>query len=226
MGVAPDAKGLHAAAQVADAHGTGKGVAVHLAESLHLHGAGKRNDGVGQQVQRLGQKAHRKQQQHLAQHHQLPPVQPLHRLKVLPHFFRSQHPQRKGAQRHQIVQYLIPPAIHDIGAQQHDIAGLGIGKHLAPEQIGVGILQAAGQRKEHRRKKGLGHLPVMLCFHTCTLFSGSIIIHFAAVSDIIFTYRLCFSPQKAQKARVPFPISPQSVRIGRENLVHRKEFLV
>ena len=140
MGVAPDAKGLHAAAQVTDTHGTGKGVAVHLAESLHLHGAGKRNDGVGQQVLRLRQKAHREQQQHLAQHHQLPPVQPLQCLKVLPQFFRSQHPQRKGTQRHQIVQHLVPLAIHDIGAQQHDIAGLGIGKHLAPEQIGVGIL--------------------------------------------------------------------------------------
>lgn len=124
------------------------------------------------------------------------------------------------------MQHLIPPAIHDIGAQQHDIAGLGIGKHLAPEQIGVGILQAAGQRKEHRRKKGLGHLPVMLCFHTCTLFSGSIIIHFAAVSDIIFTYRLCFPLQKAQKARVSFPISPQSVRIGKENIAYRKELLL
>jgi hypothetical protein len=124
------------------------------------------------------------------------------------------------------VQHLIPPAIHDIGAQQHDIAGLCIGKHLAPEQIGVGILQAAGQRKEHRRKKGLGHLPVMLCFHTCTLFSGSIIIHFAAVSDIIFTYRLCFPLQKAQKARVSFPISPQSVRIGKENIAYRKELLL
>ena len=226
MGLAPDAKGLHAAAQVADAHGTGKGVAVHLAESLHLHGAGKRNDGVCQQVLRLRQKAHRKQQQHLAQHHQLPPVQPLHCLKVLPHFFCDQHPQRKSAQGHQIVQHLIPPAIHDVGAQQHDIAGLGIGKHLAPEQIGIGVLQAAGQRKEHCRKKGLGHLPVMLCFHTFTLFSGSIIIHFTAVSDITFTYRPCLPPQKAQKARVPFPIPAQSVRIGKENLVHRKEFLV
>ena len=226
MGLAPDAESLHAAAQVADAHGTGKGVAVHLAEGLHLHGAGEGNNGVGQQILRLRQKAHRKQQQHLAQHHQLPPVQPLHCLKALPHFFRSQHPQRKGAQRHQIVQHLVPLTIHDIGAQQHDIAGLGIGKHLAPEQIGVGVLQAAGQRKEHRRKKRLGHLPVMLCFHTRTLFSGSIIIHFAAVSDIIFTYQPCFPPQKAQKAQAPFPISAQSVRIGRESLVHRKEFLV
>ena len=58
----------------------------------------------------------------------------LHCLKVLPHFFHSQHPQRKGAQRHQIVQHLIQPAINDVGAQQHDIAGLGIGKHLAPKR--------------------------------------------------------------------------------------------
>ncbi|EDP20957.1 hypothetical protein FAEPRAM212_02284 [Faecalibacterium prausnitzii M21/2] len=69
-------------------------------------------------------------------------------------------------------------------------------------------------------------MPVMLCFHTCTLFSGSIIIHFAAVSDIIFTYRLCFPLQKAQKARVSFPISPQSVRIGKENIAYRKELLL
>lgn len=96
MGLAPDAKGLHAAAQVADAHGTGKGVAVHLAESLYLHGAGEGNNGVGQQVLRLRQKAHREQQQHLAQHHQLPPVQPLHRLKVLPHFSAARTPSAKA----------------------------------------------------------------------------------------------------------------------------------
>ena len=61
---------VHAAAQVADAHGTGKRVAMHLAERLHLHGAGKGDDGVGQQVLFLRQKAHKEQQQNLAQHHQ------------------------------------------------------------------------------------------------------------------------------------------------------------
>ena len=145
VGLAPDAQRLHAAAQVTDAHGAGKGVAVHLAESLHLHGAGKRDDGVGQQVLLLRQKAHEEQQQPFAQHHQLPPVERAHLPEALPHFFSGEHPQRKGAQRHQIMQHPLPVAIHQVGAEQHDIAGLCVGKHFAPEQVGIGVLQAAGQ---------------------------------------------------------------------------------
>ena len=160
-GAAPDTQGLHAAAQVADAHGAGKGVAVHLAERLHLHGAGKGDDGVGQQVLLLRQKAHKEQQQHLAQHHQLPPVEPLHVPEVLLHLFGGQHAQRKGAQGHQIMQHPLPVSVHQVGTEQHDVAGLRVGKYLAAEQVGVGVLQAAGQGQEYGCKKRFGHLSAM-----------------------------------------------------------------
>ena len=53
----PAAQRIHAAAQVADAHGAGKGVAVHLAEGLHLHRAGKRDQRVGHQIPLLREEA-------------------------------------------------------------------------------------------------------------------------------------------------------------------------
>ena len=59
----PCAEGIHAAAQIADAHGAGEGIAVHLAEGLYLHGAGEGDEGVGQQIQLLRQKAHDEEQQ-------------------------------------------------------------------------------------------------------------------------------------------------------------------
>ena len=155
MGLAPDAECFHTAAQVTNAHGAGKCIAVHLAERLHLHCAGEGNDGVCQQVLLLWQKANNEQQKHFAQHHQLPPVKPLHVAKALPHLFCHQYAQRKSTQRNQIVQHPIPLTIHDVGTQQHDVAGLCICKHLTAEQIRIGILQPARKRKEHRRQEGL-----------------------------------------------------------------------
>ena len=63
LGSAARHEGFHAAAEVADAHGAGKGIAVHLTECLNLHGAGKGNQGVCQHVQGLRQQSHRQQQQ-------------------------------------------------------------------------------------------------------------------------------------------------------------------
>ena len=63
------------------------------------------------------------------------------------------------------MQHPIPLTIHDVGTQQHDVAGLCICKHLTAEQIRIGILQPARKRKEHRRQEGLRHLPMMFCFH-------------------------------------------------------------
>ena len=59
------AQRLRSAAHIANAHGAGVGVAPHLAEGLHLHGADKGHHGVGEGVGRLRQKAHRKQQNDL-----------------------------------------------------------------------------------------------------------------------------------------------------------------
>ena len=50
MGLAICTQGFHAAADVTDTHGAGKGKAVDLAECLYLHGAGKGNHGIGNQI--------------------------------------------------------------------------------------------------------------------------------------------------------------------------------
>ena len=71
------------------------------------------------------------------------------------HVVDDMYAQRKSTQRNQIVQHPIPLTIHDVGTQQHDVAGLCICKHLTAEQIRIGILQPARKRKEHRRQEGL-----------------------------------------------------------------------
>ena len=121
----------------------------------------------------------------------------VHLPEALPHFFGAV----SAAQRHAVpdnAKSALPVAIHQVGAEQHDIAGLGVGKHFAPEQIGIGVLQAAGQRKEHGGEKGFGHLPVMTCFHTYTLFTHPIIMHFCGAVDISFTCRICMRHAELQ----------------------------
>ena len=53
MGPAICTQGFHAATDVTDTHGTGKGKAVDLAECLNLHGAGKGNHGIGNQIKMI-----------------------------------------------------------------------------------------------------------------------------------------------------------------------------
>ena len=127
----PCAEGIHGAAQIADAHGAGERVAVHLAERLHLHRAGKRHQRIGGHIKRVGDEPDAEQQQNFHHQHQLPPVEPLHLLEFLAQQFRREHAQRKEAQRHQIVQHRTPVALDQLHAAQHDVAGLCIGKHLA-----------------------------------------------------------------------------------------------
>ena len=64
MGLAVGTQGFHSAAQVADTHGAGKGIAVHLSEGLHLHGAGKGNHSVRQKIPCSRQKTYQKQECH------------------------------------------------------------------------------------------------------------------------------------------------------------------
>lgn len=54
-----------------------------------------------------------------------------------------------------------PLAVKQIGAAQHDVARLGIGKYLAPAEIGIGVLQAAGENDERGGQQGFRHLPVV-----------------------------------------------------------------
>ena len=152
----------------------------------------------------------KEQQQHLAQHHQLPPVEPLHVPEVLLHLFGGQYAQRKGAQGHQIMQHPLPVPVHQVGTEQHDVAGLRVGKYLAAEQVGVGVLQAAGQGQEYGCKKRFGHLSAMFWFHACTFFFCSpIIVHFCGPADISFTWPTCFGCKLCRrttgKRRYSFP---------------------
>ena len=54
-----------AASEISDAHGGRVAVAMHLAERLYLHGAGKRYKGGCDHIQRMGDKSHDTQDQHL-----------------------------------------------------------------------------------------------------------------------------------------------------------------
>ena len=56
---------------------------------------------------------------------------------------------------------MIPLAVKEIGAEQYDIPRLGIGKDLAPAEIGIGILQTAGEDDKGRGQQCFRHLPAM-----------------------------------------------------------------
>ncbi len=56
-------KGLHPTSKVPNAHGAGVLIRIDLTEGLNLHGTGKRNQGVRQKIQRLGEKANQKKKE-------------------------------------------------------------------------------------------------------------------------------------------------------------------
>ena len=82
-------------------------------------------------------------------------MEPLQILQLLVHQLCREHAQRKEAQGHKIMQHTPPLPGKGMDSHQHDVAGLGVGKHLAAPDVGVGILQPARKRKEHRRQEGL-----------------------------------------------------------------------
>lgn len=60
-----------------------------------------------------------------------------------------------------------------MGAHQDDVAGLGVGEYLHPAEIGVGVLQTAGQDDQHCREIGIGHLTGMVFFRMGTVHTPS-----------------------------------------------------
>ena len=60
-----------------------------------------------------------------------------------------------------------------MGAHQDDVAGLGVGEYLPPAEIGVGVLQTAGQDDQHCREIGIGHLTGMVFFRMGTVHTPS-----------------------------------------------------
>ena len=93
--------------------------------------------------------------------HQLTPVEPLHLLQLEADELGSEDAQRKGAQGNQIPQGLAPLACKGMDRHQHDVAGLGVGKDLAAEEISINVLQTARYGEKKGGDEGFGHLSVM-----------------------------------------------------------------
>ena len=79
-----------------------------------------------------GMKAHRKQHGDLRQDDQLTPVDLFHVLEAAVDAFRRENSRHKGQNGNQIPQAVVPGPLKQIGAEQHNVAGLGVGKNAAP----------------------------------------------------------------------------------------------
>ena len=79
----------------------------------------------------------------------------------------------KGQHRDQVPQALVPRTVKQICAEQHDVAGLAIGKYLVPAKVSIGVLEAAGQNDKGSSQHGFGHLTAQLVErrHFCTSLS-------------------------------------------------------
>ena len=95
----------------------------------------------------------------LLQQDKLSPVDARSLLKAIAHPLRGGDAQGEEDQRHQIVGHFRPVPGEQILAEQDDVARLGVGEHLAPGDVGIGILQPAGHGQKRRRQQGLRHLP-------------------------------------------------------------------
>ena len=133
-------------------------MAAHLSEGLHLHGAHKGNDGVGESINRLRQKADGEKQDYLGQNYELPPVYTLHVFIMPVDALGNENTEHKGQHRNKISSAVRPLSVEEICAEQHDVARLRVCKYLAAAKVGVRILQTAGQDYKHGREHGFGHL--------------------------------------------------------------------
>ena len=76
---------------------------MHLAERLHLHGAGKRDQRVCANIPRGREEAYREQQHDLGQHDELTPVDAAGLPPAQADALRRGHTQRKGQNGDKIV---------------------------------------------------------------------------------------------------------------------------
>ena len=148
-----DAQRLSAAPHIANAHGTGVSVAPNLAEGLHLHGAHKGHNGIGEGVDALRQKADSEKQDDFRQHNELPPMHLFHVFEMPVNALRRKNAQQEGQHRDEIPNAVFPFAIEQVCAEQDNIAGLCVGKYLAPAKIRIGVLQTAGENNKGRRQE-------------------------------------------------------------------------
>ena len=133
-------------------------MAAHLAERLHLHGADERHKHIGRHVPLLRQKADGKEQHDLREDDELPPVDLFHALKAPVDALSDEYSEREREHRHEIAHGARRVALKKIGAQKDDVAGLSVGKHLAAAEIGIGVLQTAGENDERSRQQRVRHL--------------------------------------------------------------------
>ena len=134
---------LRAAPQVPDAHRACISVSVHLSEGLNLHGAGKGNQHICDHAagRIVRQKPNQSKQQDLNGKDNLSPVDPAVFTSVFDPL-RDKDTRGKGNQREHIVKAAAPVSHHKILAHQDHVAGLRIGKHMAPDVVCVRILQS------------------------------------------------------------------------------------
>lgn len=146
MGVLIMHQGFHCPSGVGDAHGGIEHLASELAETLDLHGAAEGNDGVGNDVFR--DKRHNRQQNDFTEQNPLPPVNLFKLLQMIPGLCSGIDTGAEKQHRNQVMEKLSKITVKEAAGQKHQVACLGIGKHLAPDKIGIGILKAAGQRQK------------------------------------------------------------------------------
>ena len=138
-------QGFHSAAQIADTHGAGKGIAFDLAEGLYLHRTGKGNDAVGDQVTGFRHETHREQNRNFKEQDELPPVNSGSALVAETKQLRCRDAEREKRQRNEILQSLRPVPLRNALAQKNNITGLRIREDVPAVDIGVSVLQSSGQ---------------------------------------------------------------------------------
>ena len=111
-----------------------------LSERLHLHGAGERNHGVGDQVPRVWHQADCQENDNLQHQHHLPPMQTLRLLIRFTDHLGDCDAKRKKQQRHGIMQRCEPVTFVKCLPKQHEVACLGIGEYLTAGNVRVSIL--------------------------------------------------------------------------------------
>ena len=96
---------FHAASQIANAHGAGKGIAVDFTKCLYLHGAGEGNHGIRQEIPLIRQKTYQKQKKDLNDQDQLTPMDFSGFLIFLTNQFRSRNTEGKKQEGDEIVNH-------------------------------------------------------------------------------------------------------------------------
>ena len=71
------------------------------------------------------------------------------------------------------MQRIAPLALRQVYAHQQDVAGLGVGEHMAAAHIGIGVHKAPRQRQHGAQLKGFGHLS-LASFHLYRLLSSTL----------------------------------------------------